>query len=220
VAAYYYNRARAWGREVSVSTKYVAFAPSNDDSRQIGSIVDFEKIGKRSPAGIRAAPWMVDDTIGSTWGYTEGMAVSGGPAIVRRLVDTVSKDGFYMLNLSPKADGTIPPDQQRTLLEVGAWLDVNGAAIYGSHAWIRFGEGDWRFTVRDGALYAIGPASGAAAPIAALTPQQGRVDKVELLGRDGALQFRQDARGLAVDMPSLPAGAMPVTLKISGLGLR
>lgn len=98
VAAYYYNRARAWGKEVSISTKYIAFAPSNDDTKQVGSIINFEKIGVRSPAGIRQAPWMVDDVIGSAWGYTDGMTVSGGAAIVRRLVDTVSKEGFYLLN--------------------------------------------------------------------------------------------------------------------------
>jgi alpha-L-fucosidase len=219
VAAYYYNRASAWGKEVSISTKYVAFAPSNDDSRQIGSIIDFEKIGVRSPAGIRPAPWMVDDAIGSTWGYTEGMKVSGAPAIVRRLVDTVSKDGFYLLNLSPRADGTIPAEQQRTLLEVGAWLDVNGEAIYGTHAWTRFGDKDWRFTVREGALYAIGPADGGVAQLASITPQSGKVARVERLG-GGALPFIQDAAGLSVRVGKEDGGAMPVALKISGLYAR
>jgi alpha-L-fucosidase len=221
LAAYYYNRAGAWGKQVSISTKYVAFAPSNDDSKQVGSIIDFEKIGVRSPAAIRAAPWMVDDVIGSTWGYTDGMKVSGGAAIVRRLVDTVSKNGFYLLNLSPRADGTIPAEQQQTLLAVGAWLDVNGEAIYDSHAWIRHGDGDWRFTVKNGALYAIGPAAGASALVAGLTPEQGRVRKVELLGRSGSLPFTQDAQGLRVALgDGADARPFPVTLKISGPGPR
>lgn len=217
VAAYYYNRAKAWGKEVSISTKYVAFAPSNDDTKQIGSIVDFEKIGVRSPAAIRPAPWMVDDVIGSTWGYTDGMTVSDGADIVRRLVDTVSKNGFYLLNLSPKADGTIPNDQQRTLLDVGAWLNVNGAAIYGTHAWIRHADEEWRFTVRDGALYAIGPAKSAIARLPSLTPQQGKVATVELIGRPGALAFSQNADGLQVELGTAPAGRFPLALKITGL---
>jgi alpha-L-fucosidase len=216
LAAYYYNRARTWGKEVSISTKYVAFAPSNDDSRQIGSIIDFEKIGVRSPAAIRPAPWMVDDVIGSTWGYTEGMTVSGGAAIVGRLVDTVSKNGFYLLNLSPKADGTIPLEQQRTLLEVGAWLNVNGEAIYGTHAWTRNADAQWRFTAKDGALYAIGKVDGATAQLASLTPRAGKVSKVELLGRAGTLQFAQDGGGITVQLGTA-AGGLPVTLKITGL---
>lgn len=160
---------------------------------------------------------MVDDVIGSSWGYTEGMKVSGGAAIVRRLVDTVSKDGFYLLNVSPRADGAIPDDQQRSLLEVGAWLNVNGEAIYGSHAWSRFGDKDWRYTVKDGALYAIGPVSGV---VADLAPIAGKVRNVELLGRAGALAFTQDAEGLHVQLGAAPAGAFPVTLKLTGLALR
>lgn len=217
VAAYYYNRAAAWGKAVSISTKYVAYAPSNDDTRQIGSIADFEKIGVRSPAGIRPGPWMVDDVIGSTWGYTTGMTVAGGPAIVGRLVDTVSKGGFYLLNLSPTADGTIPDQQQRTLLQVGAWLDVNGEAIYGSRPWSAFGDGAWRFTARDGALYAIGMAPGGKAALPSLTPALGRVASVEQLGRPGALAFVQGAGGLLVAAGVQEDGAFPVVLKITGL---
>jgi alpha-L-fucosidase len=148
------------------------------------------------------------------------MTVSGGAAIVRRLVDTVSKDGFYLLNVSPKADGTIPLDQQRTLLEVGAWLDVNGEAIYDTHAWIQHADKEWRFTVRNGALYAIGPAAGAIAQLSSITPQQGRVTKVEMLGRRGALAFAQDAGGLRVQLQSAVAGEFPLALKISGLDPR
>lgn len=220
VAAYYYNRARGWGKEVSISTKYVAFAPSNDDTKQIGSIVDFEKIGVRSPAAIRPSPWMVDDVIGSTWGYTDGMTVSDGATIVRRLVDTVSKGGFYLLNLSPKADGTIPREQQRTLLDVGAWLDVNGEAIYGTHSWIQHADKAWRFTVKEDVLYAIGPSEGAIAQLASLIRLHGSVSRVEQLGRSGALAFVQDSGGLQVTLLNPSDGPLPITLRITGLKSR
>lgn len=219
VAAYYYNRARSWGKEVSITTKFVAYAPSNDDRKQVGAIVDFEKVGKRSPPDIRPAPWMVDDVIGNTWGYTEGMKISGSAAIVRRLVDTVSKDGFYLLNLSPKADGTIPEDQQRTLLEVGDWLKVNGEAIYGTHAWTRFGEQDWHFTVKDGALYAIGRGTAGLATIGSVLPALGKVARVERLGGAGPLAFVQDERGLRVSLGADGEGELPLALRISGLHL-
>ncbi|KQV35370.1 hypothetical protein ASC93_23880 [Massilia sp. Root335] len=156
VAAYYYNRAADWGKDVSIVTKWVAYAPDNDDRHQIGAVIGFEKVGTRSPSGIRPGPWMVDDTIGSTWGYTDRMTIGSAGAILGKLIDTVSKGGFYLLNIALNAGGTIPDDQRAVLLEIGAWLKRNGEAIYGTHAWTRFGDGDWRFTVKDGALYAIG----------------------------------------------------------------
>lgn len=220
IAAYYYNRAREWKKDVSISTKYIAYAPSNDDTKQIGSIIDFEKIGSRSPADIRPAPWMVDDAIGSTWGYTKGMKVTGGVAIIKRLVDTVRKGGFYLLNLSPMADGTIPEDQQKSLLEIGAWLDVNGEGIYGTHPWTQFGEKGWHFTVKDGALYAIGFQSAGEAVITLVNDSVGKVEKVERLGGPDDLKFTQDANGLKVQVTGKDSGKIPITLKITGLNLK
>ena len=166
VAAYYYNRAKAWGKEVSISTKSSAYAPSNNDRQQVGSVIDFEKIGSRSPADIRTGVWQVDEPIGSTWGYTKDMRVQGPGTIVAKLADTVSKNGTLLLNLSPMADGTIPQAQQETLREVGKWLRTNGEAIYGTHNWVRFGETipvqgqrdrTIRFTVKGETLYALFP---------------------------------------------------------------
>ena len=162
-AAYYYNRAAEWGKPVSIVTKKAAYAPSGVDTQEVGSIIDFEKIGSRSPAGIRTGVWEVHESIGSTWGYTSNMTVSPPAAVVSQLADTVSKNGNLFLNLSPMADGTIPEAQQNTLLEVGKWLEVNGDAIYGTHSWIKFGEGSQRgstalnvrFTVKGDHLYAI-----------------------------------------------------------------
>ena len=77
VAAYYYNRAKEWGKEVSITTKKAAYAPSNKNTETIGSIIDFEKIGSRSPSGIRTGEWQVDHPIGSTWGYTSDEHFSG-----------------------------------------------------------------------------------------------------------------------------------------------
>ena len=82
------------------------------------------------------------------------------------------------------------------------WLDVNGEAIYGTHAWTQFGENDGHFTVKDGALYAIGTARGAEvhyASIASSAQHPGKVTRIERLDR---------------------AGALPLALKLTGLTLR
>jgi alpha-L-fucosidase len=212
VAAYYYNRAAEWRKEVSISTKYVAYAPSNKDDEQIGSIIDFEKIGKRSPAGIRPGPWKVDDPIGSTWGYTKDMRISSAEGIIGRLVDTVSKGGFYLLNISPMADGTIPEDQRKVLLGIGDWLRRNGEAIYGSRPWTQFGDDKIRFTTKGTTVYAIGPfKKGEQVIISPLSNGKGmpEVGTVGLVGGADKLEFVRNGDGLLVTMPGeLPAGGL------------
>ncbi len=233
LAAYYYNRATAWGKEVSISTKKAAYAPSGTNLETIGSILDFEKIGSRSPSGIRPGAWQVDHPIGSTWGYTSDMHVSGPGEVIAALADTVSKNGTLLLNLSPKADGTIPPEQQATLLAVGDWLHVNGEAIYGTHAWTTFGTGGGkgetgpvvRYSVKGEALYAIvigsWPADHAVriAALAGVTPRAGEFIHVHLLGAatDAALEFSQDAAGLEVKLPAAAPCAHAFVLKFTGL---
>jgi alpha-L-fucosidase len=228
VASYYYNRAAMWGKQVTLNTKKAAYAPGGTNMQTIGSVIDFEKIGARSPSGIRTGTWDVDEPIGSTWGYTDGERIAKPASIVAKLVDTVSKNGTLLLNLSPGADGTISADQQETLLGVGRWLDVNGEAIYGSHNWVRFTDAVkvstgrppmLRYTVVDDTLYAIliGPWPTGPVTIASLGTTAGTVSAVSMLGSPGELKFNQIASGLTVTLPATPPCDSAYVMKITGL---
>ncbi len=222
IAAYYYNRARSWGKEVSFTTKKAAFSPTGKNTETIGSILDFEG---HTPGGIRTGSWEEDRSIGSSWGYTSGERIYTTNEVIGFLVDAVSKNGNLLLNVSPMADGTIPQDQQDSLLGVGKWLETNGEAIYDTHSWVRFAEpGEQRihFTVKGDALYAIVLGKGPTAElvIASLATGQlaaGKVASVTMLGSDRPLRFTHDSGGLKVRRSDSAPADSPYTLKITGL---
>jgi alpha-L-fucosidase len=132
VAAYYYNRAREWGKQVAISAKSAAWVT--------GQIMDYEREG-RAPMELTDWVWQPDDPIQDKFGYVEGIHPGSPGGYVVKIVENVSKNGNYLLNISPKADGTIPQEQQDVLLAIGKWLDVNGEAIYSTRPWTKFGEG-------------------------------------------------------------------------------
>ena len=164
-AAYYYNRAVEWGEEVVINYKHDAF--------EFGTaVVDIER-GQFADA--KPYIWQTDTAVAkNSWCYTEENDYKSSVQILQDLVDIVSKNGRMMLNVGPKADGTIPDEDKKILLEIGEWLKVNGKAIYGAKLWRKSAEGptevqegqfadgeakqytseDIRFTMNGGCLYA------------------------------------------------------------------
>ena len=130
--AYYLNDAKKQGKEVVIVRK-------QDDLPLDFTVLDHEK---SRASGASQNVWMTDDTISTgSWCYTSDLKIKPASEVIHALVDTVSKNGVVLLNLSPKADGTIPEDQRKTLTEIGQWMKTHGEAIYATRPWITYGEG-------------------------------------------------------------------------------
>lgn len=191
--------------------------------------------------GIREFPWQTDTSIGD-WYYNRNWKFRPVSWVIHMLADIVSKNGNLLLNVVQRPDGSLDPEVETMLGELGAWMDVNGEAIYGTRPWLVYGEGarrakggafkedvaydarDIRFTTRHGILYAIVlgvPASGQVTIRSlAAAPGGGAVTGVTLLGSGKLTGWKRETTGLVVGLPAGIASGPAIVLKIEGAELK
>lgn len=235
IAAYYYNRAAQWGEEVLIAYKHDSYAFGT-------ALIDIER-GQFSD--VQPFPWQTDTAIAkNSWCYTEGNDFKKPWSILCDLVDVVAKNGTMLLNVGPKSDGTIFAEDTAVLEAIGAWLDANGEAIYGSRPWRYAAEGptkqeqgqftdardkvytseDFRFTEKDGKIYAACmryPENGkilirtfAKKAHTADAKFFGIIDNVEVLGFDEKPAFEATEEGLVIRTENVRSDS-PVFFRIT-----
>jgi len=221
MAAYYYGQEKKWGKPVIITRK-------GDHLPEGVGVLDIERgrMGDLAPF-----LWQTDDSVAhNSWGWVQNLQLKPAEELVHELIDIVSKNGVLLLNVAPKADGAIPDDQKRLLLEMGAWLQVNGEAIYGTRPWVLYGEGpslrergrgmegdkqgpaapstgpDVRFTRRGETLYAIslGWPEGELALGSVHVAKAGPDAQATLLGSPAPVGYRvDDLQRLVIKTPDL-----------------
>lgn len=100
--------------------------------------------------GFSGKNWESCMTMNGTWGYgANDHNWKSAETLVRNLIDIASKGGNYLLNVGPTSQGVIPDPSIERLKEVGAWMNTNGEAIYGTKA-SPFRKLDWgRCTIKN-----------------------------------------------------------------------
>jgi len=95
---------------------------------------DYETPEQEIPAAAMGKRlWETCMTLNDTWGYKHFDQNWKQPDdVTRRLCDIAGKGGNFLLNVGPKADGTIPQESVRILEKSGEWVRANGEAVYGT----------------------------------------------------------------------------------------
>ncbi len=131
----YYALAKTWEGNEGVVCNY-----KNGAFTQQEAVLDKER---EALGEIRPVAWQTDTSVGAkSWGYVTDETYRTGEEFISALIDIVSKNGNLLLNVSPMADGTIPPESRKILETIGAWLASYGDAIYATRPWSVYGEGD------------------------------------------------------------------------------
>ena len=219
VVAYYYNQNTSWHDGKLEGVMCIKNIPDHGLYVEGAATLDLER---RRAGELLPNAWQTDTSIGP-WGYNVTRPYRPLVDMIHELVDIVSKNGNVLLNVPPKADGTLDQATEDILTAIGMWFDVNGEAIYGTRPWIRFGEGNVRFTRKGDALYVIAPewpGPGRSLTVSSLGKDKGvgAVADVVLLGHEGKLEWKQSGEGLSITPPANPPCEHAYSFRVSFAG--
>ena len=245
IGSYYYNhnlKTHGGKMEGVINIKQVP------DRLAKAVIADYER-GLTSQ--IMPYAWQSETCIGE-WHYNRALYDKPGEYggylqprdVIHWMIDTVSKNGTFILNIPGRPDGTIDSKEIAVLDKITDWMQVNGEAIYETRSWKVYGEGpdmvksgsfqgnsisklgvkDIRFTRNKAntVIYAIALGLPAGEFVvqslgAGNATQPGRIEHVQLLGTDERLKWKQMPDGLHVELPKSykPTTDFAVALKAS-----
>ncbi|KAA6456637.1 alpha-L-fucosidase [Acidobacteria bacterium AB60] len=229
IGAYFYNnnlKVHGGKMEAVLNVKDVP------DKLAKAVVADYER---GLTAQIMKYPWQSETCIGG-WHYSRHLYERPGEYggylnprdVIHWLIDTVSKNGTFILNVPGRPDGTIDSKEIAVLDGVTSWMEINGEAIYETRPWKVLGEGpnlvkpgsfqgesitklgqkDIRFTRNkaNNVIYALilgwlgEPTLVQSLGLSSAT-NPGKIERVELLGAGATIDWKQQAEGLRVQLP-------------------
>jgi alpha-L-fucosidase len=174
---------------------------------------EYDLVHDQKGIGTKAThPWEESRGIGTSYGYNrfETMAhYFTGKQLIHLLIDKVSSGGNLLLNIGPDANGLIPVIMQERLLDIGAWLKVNGEGIYGSTAWENAGfnqDKNLFFTKKGNDVFVICK-KWPSQPFTVKGLSKAKV--VSLLGSKAKIKTIASTKGLVIVPPAISPANMP-----------
>lgn len=151
-------------------------------------------------------PWETCMTMASSWSYVPNDHYKPVSKIIHMLVDIVAKGGNYLLNVGPGPDGQLHDEAYTTMAGIGAWMKINGDAIYGTRSVAPYKDGKVCFTrKKDGRVYAIylldeGEKVPATISFSGLQPAKGA--RLAMLGTKEKLSWKVAGNSTQITIPS------------------
>lgn len=226
--AYYYNRSVEWGKEVCVYYKSDAImyncAVFDRERGQLENVSPYIWQGETSTAY-------------NSWSYCSTNKFKSPEIIACNFLDVISKNGCFVLNIGPKADGSICDEEKHILNKLGKFTKENAEAIWGTQPYKTFGEGkkqkggsfnerlnytsrDYRFTCKTGIVYAFAlkPNGKKEFKIKTLADTMDMfhcvIKGVSVLGSDVKVSFTQNKKYLTIKLSEKVKETMPICFKI------
>ncbi len=161
---------------------------------------DYDTPEQRIGGFNRQRPWETCMTIAHQWAWKPNDVTKSRVECLQTLLRVVGGDGNLLLNVGPKADGTIEPEQVQRLEEMGDWLSKYGDGVYGTRGG-PYKPGPWGAStcrVDQVYLYVMNwPDDG---PLQ-LPPLACKIVGSQVLS-GGTAELQQTERGISIDVPS------------------
>ena len=160
-------------------------------------------------------PWEACMTFGGQWAWNPDLErCKTGADIVGDLVEIASRGGSLLMNVGPRGDGSIQPEFQDALREVGRWLQVNGEGIHGTTFGPVQGHEHVRTTATDDDVYVhVLPDAPGRIRVGGLGDHAtGGTAHALAAGADVALTTEGDA--VVIDLGRLPRDPVMTTLRL------
>ena len=182
-----------------------------------GEYENYQTPEKQIPEKQLANPWETCVPLSKDWGYIPNAKFKSANEVIGMMMEIVAKGGSLLLGVGPTPQGLIEPEVVKILEEIGAWMKLNGEAIYNTRCLANYQAEDlWFTTSKDGKyVYALCP--GTKSPTLTWTgniPAKGA--KMQLLSGKGPVYYKLDGDRVNVRLPyELSDSKRPFVIKFA-----
>jgi alpha-L-fucosidase len=177
------------------------------DRSVTGEFENYRTPEQEIPAVPLHYPWETCMTMATSWSYVPGDIYKPAGTIIHYLVDIVAKGGNYLLNIGPGSLGDYDPVAYERMKEIGAWMKVNGEAIYSTRPISPYKENNICFTQnkdkRVNAIYLAGNEEYTIPAVVKITGlKPAKKATIQLLGFDKKLKWKMEDGVTVISIPA------------------